>query len=323
MKTIKRIGFCRSFNLSLIVAAFLFGLPAAGQAAPVLTDSNYNISLFVTGAGAVDGMAFSNSGDLYFTDYQGWRILKVASPYTSGTNSYSVYATGVAYPTDLAFASDGRLLVTSSTSSSSNILQIAQGGTSSVFATGFSYPTSIASFGNNLFVANSGNGTISKVDLAGNVSGFLSGFSTPNGPFGNSFDSVGNLYFTDHGTGQVYRSDQSGNVQLLGAVSPFGATFTGFGLGGNLFVSDVQQGKVYKINSSGNLSLFASGFVGKSSPPVIGPTDIVFDSAGSMYIGDGASIWKVSAVPLPAAVWLFGSGLVGLIGFGRSRRRRH
>ncbi|MEK7206873.1 MAG: hypothetical protein AAB134_03205, partial [Pseudomonadota bacterium] len=132
-----------------------------------------------------------------------------------------------------------------------------------------------------------------------------------------------NLYFTDHGTGRIYRSDQSGNVQLLGAVSPFGATFTGFGLGGNLFVSDVLQGKVYKMDGSGNLTLFVSGLVGKSSPPAIGPTDIAFDGLGSMYIGDGASIWKVSAIPVPAAFWLFGSGVIGLIGVaGRSRRTR-
>lgn len=30
---------------------------------------------------------------------------------------------------------------------------------------------------------------------------------------------------------------------------------------------------------------------------------------------------KVGAVPVPAAVWLFGSGLLGLIGLGRQRRR--
>lgn len=312
------IRFSRLHAWSLVILLHL--LPSAGHAAPILTDSNYSISLFVTGAGAVDGMAFSNSGDLYFTDYQGWRILKVSSPFSSGTSTYSVYATGISYPTDVAFSSDGRLLVTSSTTSSSNVLQIAQDGSASVFATGFSYPTSIASYGNNLFVSNSGNGTISKVYLNGNVSGFLSGFSSPNGPYGNSFDPAGNLYFTDHGTGQIYRSDQSGNVQLLGAVSPFGATFTGFGLGGNLFVSDVLQGKVYRLDGSGNLSLFASGFVGKYSPPVIGPTDIAFDGAGNMYIGDGASIWKVSAVPIPAAFWLFGSGLIGMLGFARRCR---
>ncbi|MFT5396633.1 MAG: hypothetical protein ACI85N_001837 [Gammaproteobacteria bacterium] len=37
--------------------------------------------------------------------------------------------------------------------------------------------------------------------------------------------------------------------------------------------------------------------------------------------GDGGeSFVSVSAVPVPAAVWLMGTGLIGLIGFGRRRR---
>jgi hypothetical protein len=44
--------------------------------------------------------------------------------------------------------------------------------------------------------------------------------------------------------------------------------------------------------------------------------DTLFDS--SLYVDNIAS-GPVSAVPLPAAVWLFGSGLVGLLGFNRKR----
>jgi hypothetical protein len=44
-------------------------------------------------------------------------------------------------------------------------------------------------------------------------------------------------------------------------------------------------------------------------------------------IGELHSVWEtwyvrdsnVSSVPVPAAVWLFGSGLVGLMGFNRKR----
>ena len=32
------------------------------------------------------------------------------------------------------------------------------------------------------------------------------------------------------------------------------------------------------------------------------------------------AVWTVSAVPLPAAVWLFGSGLIGLIGIARRNK---
>ena len=30
--------------------------------------------------------------------------------------------------------------------------------------------------------------------------------------------------------------------------------------------------------------------------------------------------WEVSAVPVPAAIWLFGSGLIGLVGFARRKK---
>lgn len=44
--------------------------------------------------------------------------------------------------------------------------------------------------------------------------------------------------------------------------------------------------------------------------------DTFFDS--SLYVDNIAS-GPVSAVPVPAAVWLFGSGLAGLLGFNRKR----
>ena len=40
--------------------------------------------------------------------------------------------------------------------------------------------------------------------------------------------------------------------------------------------------------------------------------------------GAGGEVWfdnvSVSAVPVPAAVWLFGSGLIGLAGFARRKK---
>jgi len=47
-------------------------------------------------------------------------------------------------------------------------------------------------------------------------------------------------------------------------------------------------------------------------------------AAYSAYVHDGFSstnyVWRVNAVPVPAAVWLFGSGLMGLFGFKRRKQ---
>jgi len=44
--------------------------------------------------------------------------------------------------------------------------------------------------------------------------------------------------------------------------------------------------------------------------------DFAFD-----FSGDGTAVADVAPVPLPAAVWLFGAGLLGLVGVGRNRDR--
>ena len=47
----------------------------------------------------------------------------------------------------------------------------------------------------------------------------------------------------------------------------------------------------------------------------------VVQGATRVVVGGGAdrSFYTVSAVPLPAAAWLFGSGLIGLLGFARRK----
>lgn len=67
---------------------------------------------------------------------------------------------------------------------------------------------------------------------------------------------------------------------------------------------------------SGGATFTDDGIAG--SPMVDGPfasINVNFD------IGSGNSLYvdSVSAVPVPAAVWLFGSGLIGLIGFARRK----
>jgi hypothetical protein len=43
-------------------------------------------------------------------------------------------------------------------------------------------------------------------------------------------------------------------------------------------------------------------------------------TAGAFYYVAGLHPVAVSAVPVPAAIWLFGTALLGLVGFGKQRR---
>jgi len=279
-KMYKKI-FCAYF----LLLSSIFFIPIATYAAPTINDADYEAELFATGLGAITGITMDSSGALYATDYLNGRLLKFSS---DGT--YVELATGFPYAKDVAFTQDGRFFMLSQ----NTVYQVYSDGTRSVLATGFSYSTSLEAWGNDLYISNSGDGTISKIDSSGNVSTFLSGFSAPFGPYGISFDELGNMYFTDHGTGDVYTSDLLGNVQYLGTIAPLGAIYTLPDNRGNLYVTSSLLASIYKIDELGNMTLFATDFTGKTNPPVIGPTDMLFDDEGNMFVGDGASIWKLS-----------------------------
>ena len=48
---------------------------------------------------------------------------------------------------------------------------------------------------------------------------------------------------------------------------------------------------------------------------------LVSFGATAIYDRSGFSTWRASAVPVPAAAWLFSSGLIGLIGVARRKKR--
>jgi sugar lactone lactonase YvrE len=263
------------------------------NADPVLHYPGYSIELLTSGVGAATGMAISPSGDLYVTDLGSFRVLRIQNPSAPGPHTAELYAAGIPFPNDLAFAFGERLFVTSPTGPNSEIVEVLAGGSPLPFASGFSFPVGIATWDSYLYVGNSGDGTISQVDSSGASVTFLSGFAGPHGPFGLSFDALGNLYFVVHGSGAVYKADSSGTTQLLGTVSALGGVFVEATAGGNVFVSDVLEGKLYLLDASGT-HLFASGFAGKSNPPYNGPNDIVATASGTIYVADANNVWRIT-----------------------------
>ena len=134
-----------------------------------------------------------------------------------------------------------------------------------------------------------------------------------NFPNGLVLDSAGNLYFADENNHRIRRVDAAGNISTVagtGAGGIFGA-FGGDGgpatsaafryppnitldSAGNLYIADYGNRRVRKVDASGNISTIAgtgaAGFSGDGGPataaPVDGPTGVVLDSAGNLYIAD-------------------------------------
>jgi len=296
------------------------------SATPIVSSTGDPFDLVADSFGAIAGITFSPDGELFATDYQRGEIIKISSNVGSNTLSPTIVASGIPFPTDLVFTPDGRLFVASSTSSNSYLYEIMPDGSTSVFASGLSFPTSLAYFSDHIYVAASGNGTIIRIDMSGNKSVFISDLSAPNGPYGLSFDRYGNLYFTDHGTGNVLVSDSFGQISLLGSIMSLGSTGTGIGPNGRLYVSDVLANEIVIFDRQGGKDQFAFGFSGKSNPPTIGPHGIAFSRTGEMFVADGSSIHKtqITRVPEPSPMYMI--ALVAsclFLGRLRSRQTRH
>jgi sugar lactone lactonase YvrE len=125
-------------------------------------------------------------------------------------------------------------------------------GNESVFASGLDDPAGLAFDGSgNLYVADSGNGTILQFNSSGNASAFASGLNDPTGlAFGNN----NNLYVANSGTGTILQFNSTGNSSVFasGLGSNVDPTYLAFGNGGNLYVSTTRT--IEGFDSNGNES---------------------------------------------------------------------
>jgi sugar lactone lactonase YvrE len=181
----------------------------------------------------------------------------------------------------------------------------------------------------NLYIADSNNNVIRKVNTAGIISTFAGngqyGFGGDGGPatsasfagpVGMVVDSSGLFYVADTQNNRVRRIDSAGTISTIAgggnptdgigdgglataaAVgSPEGLTFDS---AGNLYIADADNGRVRKVDSTGHISTV----VGGGSPPTGNgdggpataatlnrPTDMKFDGAGRLFVADvGAGV---------------------------------
>lgn len=107
---------------------------------------------------------------------------------------------------------------------------------------------------------------------------------------------------------------QDNNIILTFGSGAFNLTsidIAGFGYGGTQLDLFGSNGAMQSITTTGMIALSAFSNV----------TSVMFSmlEAPTTYAGVGFNGMEVSAVPVPAAAWLFGSALLGFFGFSRKK----
>ncbi|MEH6591128.1 MAG: hypothetical protein V7746_12780 [Halioglobus sp.] len=94
----------------------------------------------------------------------------------------------------------------------------------------------------------------------------------------------------------------------------WGAGFNIFPTAG-LSLTGGAGGASFTVAQPGLLNLADNSTFGNA----VGGADLFSNSAG-LYLGGDLTFTEVAAVPVPAAAWLFGSAILGLVGIGRKRK---
>lgn len=193
----------------------------------------------------VSGMAFSPSGELHIADLRNGRVRKVSR--------------------------DGTVITTVA-------------GMGSVDRTGDGGPATAAAMGNprglafdragNLYVSDSLNNVIRKVDPQGVVSTFVGTAAGLRTPGGMAFDAQGNLLVADTGSHRVRRVAADGTVENIvgtGVAGSQGGTTTALGAqlnspsdvvvnkAGDVFVCDRLNGRILRVRGTGSAIVAGNG----------------------------------------------------------------
>ena len=167
----------------------------------------------------------------------------------------------------------------------------------------------------NLYIADSGNNRIRRVDRSGIITTVVgtgeSGHRGDNGaaveaqlhaPNDIEVDSAGNLYIADSGNDRIRRVDTAGIITTIATVGPFPRGLAVDG-SGNVYIADTLHDRILKMDPSGIITRIAGtektniyipgGYSGDNGPAVeaqlYAPFDIAVDRAGNLYISDNGN----------------------------------
>jgi trimeric autotransporter adhesin len=310
------------------------------------------------------GLTFDSSGDLVILDSGNDQVRK----FSSSTKLVTLIAGGftgdggkatlanIDSPENIAFDKAGNLYIAET--NANRIRKVTTTGIISTFAgasagiSGYSgdggkatsatlqfpYGVAVGPTGN-VFIADTGNNVIRKVDIAGIISTFASnpGFVTISNLIS---DTGGNLYAADFLGCVVWKISSAGAVSLVAGVknvcsyngdgkkatladlnSPWGLALDSTG---NLYIADSLNHRVRKVNTSGVISTIAGtgtcGFSGDggaaTSAKLCSPVGLTLDTTGNFYVGDYGNL-RVRTINSGGTISTFaGTGNRGYNGSG-------
>ncbi|MXZ34666.1 MAG: hypothetical protein F4Z21_05275, partial [Acidobacteria bacterium] len=321
-------------------------------------------------------MAVDGSGNLFIADSGNHRIRRVDPSGIittvagreergfSGDGGPAIQA-GFDYPLDVVVDSAGNLFIADSGNHS--IRRVGPSGAISTIAgsrkQGFGGdgdpavtaqlrgPAGVAvDSAGNLFIADSGNDRIRRVDPSGVITTMAGmgarGFGGDNGsavdaqlfiPAGVAVDSTGNLFIADSANDRIRRVDPSGTISTIAGTrqrrfngdngpatqarlhAPFGLATDN---AGNLFIADYWNHRIRRVDPTGTISTIAGtgerGHSGDGGPAVAArlnsPDGIVVDSAGNLFIADSSNHRIRRVGPLGTITTIAGTGAWGFGG---------
>jgi uncharacterized protein (TIGR03437 family) len=287
-----------SSKIRKVNSAGVLSTVAGNGTAGYTGDGGPAINAEIFGSTALAGIVVDGSGNIYFSDGNNQVVRKI----DTGGIVHTIAGNGLpGYSGDGAAATKAML----------------------------QYPSGLALDGaGNLYIADSSNNRVRKVDLAGNITTFAGNgnvvFSGDNvqaattavvDPQGLAFDGSGNLYISEVDQSRVRRVDTTGLITTVAGQTKKTIGFTGDGglataatlagpIGlvidpsGNLYIADNSNSRVRKVDAAGIITTYA-GSSGNSSSPIgdggpatsayLGvPKTVALDSAGNLYIGAAA-----------------------------------
>lgn len=213
------------------------------------------------------------------------------------------------------------------------------------------YGVSVDASGN-IFIADTGNRVIRKVDssgkittIAGNGTQGYNGDGVPAtsaelyAPYRVVTDRAGNIYIADYYNNRIRKVDTSGTITTVAGTGTQG--YNGDGIpattaqlslpaavavdaAGNIYIADTWNNRIRKIDTSGTISTIAgTGFAGvlgdggpATSAQVDEPAGIAVDSSGSIYVADFGNS-KIRKVDTSGTInTIAGTGSIGNSGDG-------